>query len=61
MLKRQKLIEKHSTQGYFVTSDLLYISKVRQDTANSILSTFLQNMHQIGYSYKNICALVRKS
>jgi len=58
LLKKEKLIEKHSGHGFFVTSDLQHISKVRQDTTELLLNAFLQDMHQIRYSNEIIYELI---
>jgi len=58
VLRWENLIEKHSTQGNFVISDLSLLSKVRQDIVKFTLNEFIHAMHQIEYSNDMVCDLI---
>lgn len=58
VLKRERIMEKKSTKGNFVSSDLSHIVKIRQNLINTIINDFIHVMYQLGYCPEKITALI---
>ncbi len=60
-LKQESLLIKRSNQGFFITSDTAFLTKIKLDTATHLLNDFLHSMYQIGYNDTMIHNLITTS
>ena len=59
-LERRGLVFSQRTSGRFVTEDEEMIRKMRDDAAEEVLRAFLNEMRALGYSEKEIQAIVKE-
>ena len=59
-LERDGVLRSERTSGRFVTEDEEMIRKMRDDAAEEVLRAFLNEMRALGYSEKEIQAIVKE-
>ncbi|MDD2295799.1 MAG: GntR family transcriptional regulator [Eubacteriales bacterium] len=59
-LERDDLVYAERTAGRFITQDKELIAKMREEVAQEIIETFIQQMESIGFSNKEAVELVHK-
>ncbi|NCB41466.1 MAG: GntR family transcriptional regulator [Clostridia bacterium] len=59
-LERNNLVYAERTSGRFITQDKELIVKMREEVAQEIIETFIQQMESIGFSNKEAMELFQK-
>ena len=59
-LERDNLVYAERTSGRFITQDKELIVKMREEIAQEIIETFIQQMKSIGFSDKEVIDLFQK-
>ncbi len=59
-LERDNLVYTERTAGRFITQDKELILKMREEVAQEIIETFIQQMKSIGFSNQEAIALIQK-
>ena len=59
-LERDNLVYAERTSGRFITQDKELIVKMREEIAQEIIETFIQQMKSIGFSDKEVIELFQK-
>jgi GntR family transcriptional regulator len=59
-LETEGLVRTERTAGRFVTEDTALIDHLRDDTAKAMVTEFLARMKEIGYTPKQLAALIEK-
>lgn len=59
-LEDHKLVYSKRTSGRFVTEDMEQINKVREELAEELVKTFIQDMKKLGIDKKEMIQYLRK-
>lgn len=59
-LERDHLVYAERTAGRFITQDKELIAKMREEVAQEIIETFIQQMKSIGFSNQEAIELIQK-
>ena len=60
-LERMGLVYSQRTSGKFITEDVGMIEETKKEMAKTLISSFLNNMEQLGFSKDEALALTKKA
>jgi len=60
-LERMGLVYSQRTSGKFITEDVQMIEETKKEMAKTLISSFLNNMEQLGFTKDEALALTKKA